>query len=167
MPKKARSPEESQAHCPEIMERLRIPQTLRITDPCIGCTACAKICPVLAISGNKGSLHQIDGRRCVGCQVCAWVCPAGAITDLSAQPVPKLSRFLWPKPQIDEEACTACSICVTLCTPGALRIQFPKEKGDIRVAAELFDAKKCIGCRICAENCPIEAITMSPPEVTP
>lgn len=145
----------------KVIERIRVPDKMHITTECTGCTACARLCPVYAISGNRGEVHVIDGRRCVACRVCGRVCPADAIVDRQGIPLEKIRRSRWPKPVINEEICSACGICVTLCTPGALRIQPPKEKGDILVSAELFDPKKCIGCGICQENCPLLAIVMT------
>jgi formate hydrogenlyase subunit 6/NADH:ubiquinone oxidoreductase subunit I len=48
-------------------------------DECIGCGACADICPVRAVDmiEDRPMVH-IDW--CLGCGVCAPVCPAGAIT---------------------------------------------------------------------------------------
>lgn len=144
----------------KVIEQIRIPNKMRISSECTGCTACVRICPVYAISGKKGEMHLIDTRRCVACGVCGRVCPVGAVADREGVVLEKQPRIRWPRPKIDEEICSACGICVTLCTPGALRIQPPREKGDILVPAELFEPKKCIGCSICAENCPIGAITM-------
>ncbi|GAB1475276.1 hypothetical protein MASR2M70_01080 [Bacillota bacterium] len=145
----------------KVIGQIRIPDTMRITKDCVGCTACAILCPVKAISGTKGELHVIDSRRCVKCGVCGRICLSNAIVDRDGVHLERMQRSHWPKPVINEEICSACGICITLCTPGTLRIEAPKEKGDIQVSAELFDPKKCIGCGICAENCPIGAITMS------
>ena len=41
---------------------------------CIGCTACAKMCPVKAISGEKGTPHTVDQKKCVKCGVCLTAC---------------------------------------------------------------------------------------------
>ncbi len=50
-----------------------------ITDKCVGCTACTKVCPVGAISGEKKSKHAIDPKVCIKCGACAAKCPVGAI----------------------------------------------------------------------------------------
>ncbi|MGK0469259.1 NADH-ubiquinone oxidoreductase-F iron-sulfur binding region domain-containing protein [Clostridium sp.] len=50
-----------------------------ITDKCIGCTRCAKICPVTCISGKIKELHVIDQNRCIKCGSCYEVCPVNAI----------------------------------------------------------------------------------------
>jgi Na+-translocating ferredoxin:NAD+ oxidoreductase RNF subunit RnfB len=46
---------------------------------CIGCTKCARICPVKAISGAVKQPHSIDKSLCVGCGACAEGCPVKAI----------------------------------------------------------------------------------------
>ncbi len=144
-----------------VIERIRIPDTMRITGKCIGCTACAKLCPVSAIAGEKGAQHVVNTRRCVACGVCGRICPQGAIVNRAGDTLEKQPRAAWPKPVIDETLCSACGICVNLCTADALRIQPPKARGDIAVAAELFEPKKCVGCSICAANCPLGAIGMT------
>ncbi|MDF1514008.1 MAG: NADH-ubiquinone oxidoreductase-F iron-sulfur binding region domain-containing protein, partial [Anaerolineae bacterium] len=48
-------------------------------DMCIGCTRCARNCPVNAISGQVKQAHVIDAEVCIRCGICAQVCPVSAI----------------------------------------------------------------------------------------
>lgn len=46
---------------------------------CIGCFKCAEICPVDAIIGDKGLLHEIIDTECNGCGLCINICPTDCI----------------------------------------------------------------------------------------
>ncbi len=50
-----------------------------ITDKCIGCTACARQCPVDAISGQVKNQHVIDQTKCIKCGKCFDTCKFNAI----------------------------------------------------------------------------------------
>ncbi|WP_334292828.1 NADH-quinone oxidoreductase subunit NuoF [Anaeromicropila populeti] len=50
-----------------------------ITDKCIGCTKCAKNCPVSCISGDVKKKHLIHQDRCIKCGACYSSCPVNAI----------------------------------------------------------------------------------------
>jgi ferredoxin len=49
------------------------------TDECIGCGACADICPVDAVT-VVDDRAEVDLDWCIGCGVCAIVCPSEAIS---------------------------------------------------------------------------------------
>ncbi len=53
--------------------------TYYITDDCIGCTKCARNCPVDCISGEVKKLHVIDTEKCIKCGACMEACPVNAI----------------------------------------------------------------------------------------
>ena len=50
-----------------------------ITDKCIGCTRCARNCPVACIDGEVKKLHVIRQDECIKCGTCMEVCPVGAV----------------------------------------------------------------------------------------
>ena len=43
----------------------------KITDKCIGCSACSRVCPVSAISGELKKKFEIDPEKCIKCGKCA------------------------------------------------------------------------------------------------
>jgi NADH-quinone oxidoreductase subunit F len=50
-----------------------------IEDKCIGCTACARKCPVSCISGAVKQPHFIDQEKCIHCGACHKACKFNAI----------------------------------------------------------------------------------------
>ncbi len=48
-------------------------------EKCIGCTKCARKCPVECISGKVRQPHVIDEEVCIACGVCFSVCPVDAV----------------------------------------------------------------------------------------
>jgi len=50
-----------------------------IPEKCVGCTACARKCPVNCISGSVKQAHVIDQDRCIKCGACYKTCKFNAI----------------------------------------------------------------------------------------
>ena len=50
-----------------------------VTEQCVGCTKCAKVCPVDAIPYTPYEMHAIDVEKCVQCGLCMDECSFDAI----------------------------------------------------------------------------------------
>ncbi len=48
-------------------------------DNCVGCTACARNCPVNAITGERKQVHHIDQSTCIKCGACMEKCKFNAV----------------------------------------------------------------------------------------
>ncbi len=53
--------------------------SFEINDKCVGCTMCARHCPVSCISGERKQKHVIDQSKCIKCGVCHETCKFHAI----------------------------------------------------------------------------------------
>ena len=93
---------------------------------------------------------------CLGFGTCAKVCPFDAIHVVNGVAV------------VDREACKACGKCISVC-PKKLISLVPYE-GKLAVACSSSDKGPvtmkscqggCIGCGICAKNCPAQAVTVT------
>ena len=47
---------------------------------CVGCTACARVCPANAIAGERKQPHAINNETCIKCGQCYEICKFHAIT---------------------------------------------------------------------------------------
>ncbi len=59
--------------CKDLMRYEIIPEN------CVGCTACARKCPVGCISGERKQVHEIDQDKCIKCGACYDACKFDAV----------------------------------------------------------------------------------------
>ena len=50
-----------------------------VDENCVGCTACARACPVGAITGERKEIHKIDASLCIKCGACVDRCKFNAV----------------------------------------------------------------------------------------
>jgi Na+-translocating ferredoxin:NAD+ oxidoreductase subunit B len=129
-------------------------------EKCTGCGACARLCPVEAIAGEKKKPHAINERICIECGACGKVCPRGAVLDAENRTLVFVKRSEWLKPQISFKSCMACDVCVEACPVGCLAMSDSAREGGVDAYPYLKNEKACIGCGFCALECPVNAIAM-------
>lgn len=134
-----------------------------VEEKCIGCTLCAKECPMSIIEGEaKQAFRIFSPETCIDCSLCAWVCPANAIQNGYGEFVDKLKASERPVAWIDEEGCTGCEVCMESCPVDAIdkvRSVEPSDTSPTGVCRVDYDT--CISCSLCAVVCPWDTISMA------
>lgn len=102
-------------------------------DLCVGCMACAQVCPRKVITAVEPDRNVVIGCNslakgavtnractigCIGCGKCMKICPSGAIT---------ITNNL---AQIDYSKCTNCGQCATVCPKGLIKDSNVEKLGD-------------------------------------
>lgn len=126
---------------------------------------------LLFAAGQGRIVYQVDTERCSGCALCyeSEVCPTGAID------------FAGGKAVIDPDLCIGCRLCLDKCFFSAIKqVQLPidpasqentpsvnpadavKQEALPKVTPNRYqvDNELCIGCGLCAIECPTQAISI-------
>ena len=127
---------------------------------CIGCGACAEVCPPRCIrfhmndGGKEANTPYIDPaeKGCILCGLCMQVCPTEALT---VTPIRDVKMGI---AQIDQSACypwvniSLCGACYNICPLGSAAIR-PEVRSSNRTAVPVVQ-NGCVGCGLCVDICP-------------
>ena len=134
-----------------------------VEEKCVGCTLCAKECPMSIIEGEQKEFFRIFAPdECIECSLCAWVCPTEAIQNGYGNFVPKMKKEERPVAWIDEDGCTGCEVCMEACPVDSIdkvAAVDPSDTSPTQVCRVNYDT--CINCSLCAVMCPWETISMA------
>ena len=103
----------------------------------------------LDLNGTKAALDWAFSLDAPSVVICRWPC---ALKKLSASDA-KEFQISRDKYQVEAAKCVGCRKCISTGCP-ALRF-------DKKVKKTIVDDSMCLGCAICAQVCPKEAITIS------
>ncbi len=144
---------------------------------CQRCGLCMKACPTNVINpalteaGLAGfwtpNLIMIKGYCEYTCTLCGTVCPSGAIHQISGQekierPIRIGSAFVYRGRCLPWSGNGPCIVCEEHCptSPKAIYLQemiVPAADGRaVRVRLPYVDLKRCVGCGICENKCPVK-----------
>jgi 4Fe-4S ferredoxin len=158
---------------------------------CSYCGVCIVMCPfnalTLKVDGEErlpiiekegfpeyDMVAEIDDEKCTRCTICEEVCPRDAIDrDVPAfegsDPAGKERQLAISTKttfKVDTEKCTYCGICGAICPAITVKHKpFTAESGKVE-GEVIWDETRCDACKVCAEACPVECITVEREVVT-
>ena len=149
---------------------------------CVKCGACMRVCPTGVLqpasmeAGFEGlwtPILRFDINSCTHtCNLCSQVCPTGAIKPITAQhrvgnPAKKKYPIRIGTAFFDRGRClpwamaVPCIVCEEVCptSPKAIWLEKTEVKDSagkkVKVMLPFVDPKRCIGCGICQNRCPV------------
>ncbi len=115
---------------------------------------------LLKIAEDNGLIHTVSNQQDKPLFICnCCTCCCGIMRGLSELHNPRTfakSNFM---PEIDRDACKLCEKCVEVCPFQALFHHYPHNE-DLSDDMIMILEERCVGCGICAHQCPHDAITL-------
>jgi len=109
---------------------------------------------VHSTTNNTEFETQLPGLICNCCSCCCFIMQG--LHKVNRPRGIAQSNF---DPQIDRSLCKVCKKCVELCPMEAI-FHHPPHAEDLKDNFVYITLDKCIGCGVCASNCPNNAITL-------
>lgn len=114
--------------------------------------------------GAQGLRNMAD--HCTGCQLCVSVCSNGVL-----RPSGGLTTLMQPEMSYERGYCRPeCTKCSDVCPAGAILKISPADKSAVQIGHAVWVKENCVPltdgveCGNCARHCPVQAITMVPPD---
>ena len=128
------------------------PPVTIVSDTCVGCGLCTRVCPFDAIHIVDG-IAKVDKEKCKACAKCIAVCPKQLISFIPYQAKEVVSCSSKDKGKDVMKACKVgcigCMMCKKVCPNDAITVEN-------NIAH--IDPEKCTNCGLCAEKCPKKII---------
>ncbi|MCD6362483.1 MAG: 4Fe-4S dicluster domain-containing protein [Synergistetes bacterium] len=96
--------------------------------------------------------------RCSGCKTCQLICTLVHFKENNPKKGALIIKPNLPEPGFQVITCTQCGECANVCPTGAIY----EENGVYKI-----DKEKCVGCYVCVDACPENAMVKHPAETAP